>query len=112
MFEANRTIGHLTSKNPLLTAFSTLDRGPVHDPQAAKPAISAIPEEPNHPETRDAEPFRGGPGENKPVDLARIAWLVVVVACLIAVVVLVIEGYVGYALVTLAVAASAGLNLT
>jgi hypothetical protein len=45
------------------------------------------------------------------VDLARYAWLVTVVACLIAVVVLVVEGYVGYAGVTLAVGISAGVNL-
>ena len=45
------------------------------------------------------------------MDLARIAWLVTVVACVIAVLVLVLEGYVGYAAVTLAVGISAGLNL-
>ena len=46
------------------------------------------------------------------VDLARLAWLVTVGACLIAVAILVIEGYYGYAAVTFAVAASAALNLT
>jgi hypothetical protein len=46
------------------------------------------------------------------VDLARIAWLVTVGACLIAVLVLVIQGYIGYAAVTLAVAVSAAINLT
>ena len=45
------------------------------------------------------------------MDLARYAWLVTVVACLIAVLVLVFEGYWGYAGVTLAVAISAGVNL-
>jgi hypothetical protein len=45
------------------------------------------------------------------VDLARISWLVTVVACLIAVLILVLEGYIGYAGVTLAVAISAGVNL-
>jgi hypothetical protein len=45
------------------------------------------------------------------VDLGRYAWIVTVVACLIAVVVLVVEGYVGYAGVTLAVGISAGINL-
>ena len=49
--------------------------------------------------------------ENTAVDLARIGWLATVVACLIAVVILAVQGYYGYALVTLAVAISAGINL-
>jgi len=52
-----------------------------------------------------------GGGENRPVDLARIGWLATVVACLIAVVILALQGYYGYAGVTLAVAISAGINL-
>ncbi len=43
--------------------------------------------------------------------LARIAWLVTVIACLIAVVILAVQGYIGYAGVTLAVALSAAINL-
>jgi hypothetical protein len=50
--------------------------------------------------------------EHGRVDLARLAWLVTVGACLIAVAILAVEGYYGYAAVTLAVAASAALNLT
>jgi hypothetical protein len=50
-------------------------------------------------------------GENRLVDLARIAWLVTVLACLIAVLILVLNGYDGYAVVTFAVAASAAINL-
>jgi hypothetical protein len=50
-------------------------------------------------------------GENTAVDLARIGWLATVVACLIAVLVLMLQGYYGYAGVTLAVAISAGINL-
>lgn len=49
--------------------------------------------------------------QNRAVDLARISWLVTVGACLIAVLVLVIQGYIGYAGVTLAVALSAAVNL-
>jgi hypothetical protein len=45
------------------------------------------------------------------VDLGRVAWMVTVVACLIAVLVLILDGYYGYAGVTLAVAISAGINL-
>jgi hypothetical protein len=50
-------------------------------------------------------------GENRAVDLARIGWLSVVIACMIAVVILLLQGYYGYAGVTFAVAASAGINL-
>ena len=46
-----------------------------------------------------------------PVELARVAWLATVLACLIAVAILVLQGYYGYAGVTLAVAASAAINL-
>jgi hypothetical protein len=49
--------------------------------------------------------------ENNLVDLARIGWLATVLACLIAVVILVLQGYYGYAGVTFAVAASAAINL-
>lgn len=45
------------------------------------------------------------------MDLARIAWLATVFACLIAVLILVLQGYLGYAGVTFAVAVSAAINL-
>ena len=45
------------------------------------------------------------------MQLERIAWLVTVGACLIAVLVLILEGYSGYAAVTFAVAVAAALNL-
>lgn len=45
------------------------------------------------------------------MDLARLGWLVTVLVCLITVLVLVLEGYLGYAGVTLAVAVAAGINL-
>jgi hypothetical protein len=45
------------------------------------------------------------------VDLARVGWLVTVLVCLIAVAILVFQGYFGYAAVTLAVAAAAAINL-
>jgi hypothetical protein len=57
-------------------------------------------------------PFRGHGGQNVGVDLARVAWSVTVFGCLIAIVVLVLEGYLGYAGVTLAVAISAAVNLS
>jgi hypothetical protein len=46
------------------------------------------------------------------VDLARMAWLITVLACLITALVLLLQGYFGYAGVTFAVALSAAINLT
>jgi negative regulator of sigma E activity len=45
------------------------------------------------------------------VDLARIGWLAVTLACVIAVVILLTQDYYGYAGVTFAVALSAAINL-
>jgi hypothetical protein len=45
------------------------------------------------------------------VNLARIAWLCVVLVCLVTVLILLLQGYYGYAGVTLAVAIAAGINL-
>lgn len=45
------------------------------------------------------------------MNLGRIAWLVAVLACLVTVLILVLEGYYGYAAVTFAVAIAAGINL-
>ena len=50
-------------------------------------------------------------GQNTAVDLGRIAWLGTVLVCLIAVLILVLQGYYGYAAVTFAVALAAGINL-
>lgn len=49
--------------------------------------------------------------EEGTVNLGRAAWLVTVVACLVAVLILILDGYYGYAGVTLAVAISAAINL-
>ncbi len=49
--------------------------------------------------------------ENRRVDLARIAWFVTVLVCLVTVVILLLQGYYGYAGVTFAVALSAAINL-
>jgi hypothetical protein len=45
------------------------------------------------------------------VNLARAAWLATVAACLVAVLILILQGYVGYAAVALAVGLSAAINL-
>ena len=50
-------------------------------------------------------------GQNTAVDLGRIAWLGTVVVCLIVVLILVLQGYYGYAAVTFAVALAAAINL-
>jgi hypothetical protein len=49
--------------------------------------------------------------EDNTVNLARLAWLITVLACLVAVLILIFDGYYGYAGVTLAVAISAAINL-
>ena len=65
----------------------------------------------DRPPPTEAEPSVGDADENTSVDLGRIAWLGTVLACLIAVLILVLQGYFGYAAVTLAVALAAGINL-
>jgi hypothetical protein len=63
-------------------------------------------------ESTEAEPVTvGEEDQNTVVNLGRIAWLGTVGACLIAVLILVLEGYYGYAAVTFAVAVAAGINL-
>lgn len=46
------------------------------------------------------------------MSIARIAWLVTVLACLITSLILLLSGYQGYAAVFLVVGASAAINLT
>ena len=46
------------------------------------------------------------------VSLDRIGWIATVLACLVAVLILVLQGYYGYAGVTFAVALSAAINLS
>jgi hypothetical protein len=49
--------------------------------------------------------------DNRAVDLARISWLATVGVLAVTVLVLVLQGYYGYAGVTLAVALAAAINL-
>jgi hypothetical protein len=46
------------------------------------------------------------------VPLSRISWIVTVAICLIASLLLLLDGYYGYSLVLLAVGAAAALNLS
>ena len=50
-------------------------------------------------------------GQNTAVDLGRLAWLGTVFVCLLVVLILVLQGYYGYAGVTFAVAVAAAINL-
>lgn len=50
-------------------------------------------------------------GQKSRADLARVGWIVTVLICLVAVLILALQGYLGYAGVTLAVALSAAINL-
>jgi hypothetical protein len=71
------------------------------------------------PATRRADPSEpaeeeetvGEDNQNTTVDLGRLAWLGTVLVCLIVVVILVLQGYYGYAAVTFAVALAAAINL-
>ena len=51
------------------------------------------------------------PGQNTGVPLSRISWLVTLAICLVAALLLLINGYVGYSGVLLAVGAAAAVNL-
>ena len=62
-------------------------------------------------EPDEAEPAVGEADENMAVDLGRLAWSGTVAVCLIVVLILGLQGYYGYAAVTLAVALAAAINL-
>ena len=51
-------------------------------------------------------------GQNSGVPLSRMAWIVTVGLCLVAALLLLLDGYSGYAGVSLAVGAAAAVNLT
>ena len=45
------------------------------------------------------------------MELERLAWLATVLACLVTTLILVLDGYIGYPVVTFAVALAASINL-
>lgn len=53
----------------------------------------------------------GRSSQNTCVPLARISWLVVVGVCLVAALLLVLNGYVGYSGLAVAVGVAAGVNV-
>jgi hypothetical protein len=67
--------------------------------------------EQDRPDTSPPDDTVGREDENTIVDLGRLAWLGTVLVCLIVVLILVLQGYYGYAAVTFAVAIAAGINL-
>lgn len=81
------------------------------DPQTADGNHSVTVDQARAATSLDRGMIDAGSDESPSVDLARIAWLITVLACLVAVLILVLEGYYGYAGVTFAVAVSAGINL-
>lgn len=54
---------------------------------------------------------RGHRGHNSAVPLSKISWIVTVAICLLAAVLLLLNGYSGYSGVLLAVGAAAAVNL-
>jgi hypothetical protein len=103
-------------RTPLHAADDTRAGSSAIVPDGSPPATldepgvtDALPAESPRPQTQLAQP---GSREDSDVDLARIAWVLTVLACVIAVIVLVLEGYFGYAGVTFAVGAAAAINLT
>ena len=50
--------------------------------------------------------------ENSGVDLARGSWITIVAICLIAALLVAVNGYTGYALTLIAVGLAAAVNLT
>ena len=86
--------------------FRNLRNSPTTTDSIERPPDSRTPTS-----ARTADNPTSDPGQNTAVDLGRLAWLGTVLACLIAVLVLVLQGYYGYAGVTFAVALAAGINL-
>jgi hypothetical protein len=58
-----------------------------------------------------AEPVVGRAWQDGPVSIGRIAWLVTVLLCVLAGLILLLSGYQGYGAVVLVVGASAAINL-
>ena len=83
------------------------------DTRAPSPSETAA-HDPAQPGPTDRERPNGtdrAPQDDELVDLGRLAWFATVLVCLITVLVLVLQGYLGYAAVTFAVAVAAAINL-
>ena len=84
------------------------EAGAILPPVAAEKAVRPI----RIPQIANFPPMIDEQSEKRRADLARVAWLVTVVICLVTVLILALQGYLGYAGVTFAVAISAAINLT
>ena len=92
---------------PLGVLSHTMATSPTRNLRISSPSnVSGDPRDP-----AEAEPTVQEPDQNTAVDLGRIAWLGTVAVCLFVVLILVLEGYYGYAGVTFAVAIAAAINL-
>jgi hypothetical protein len=116
MFEANTVCGRFWNQIAVVRrAFSPAVAPAARQDSAIFTRLAEI----HHAQLRwGAAPIRGGrracvptDDENTLVDLARVGWLATVLVCLVAVLILGLQGYFGYAGVTLAVALSAAINL-
>jgi hypothetical protein len=90
------------TSTPVSPETGAMDRGETAAPASAPD---------DRPEDRPLEGTDTAARENEFVDLGRLAWLGTVLVCVITVLVLVLQGYFGYAAVTFAVAVSAAINL-
>ena len=79
-----------------------LEQPPEQSTRRATPIVSS-------PAARAESDLQGGQDED--MSLARVAWLVTVVAFVIAALLLLVNGYLGYFLVLLSVAFAAAVNL-
>jgi hypothetical protein len=97
---------------PVISARDTRAPDSPETRAANSPGTGALPQPGSGP---PADPPPQGPdrdsSENELVDLGRLAWLGTVLICLITVLVLILQGYLGYAAVTFAVAVAAAINL-
>jgi hypothetical protein len=78
-------------------ALDSADKAPV-------PGVAEVP-------APAPRPDPAGETDEGQFDLARVAWLATVLSCLLAAVILALDGYAGYAGVTGAVALAAAINL-
>jgi hypothetical protein len=83
----------------------------ARQPAAVGPEDDAVSDLEGHGAQLVERPFWGHVPENTAVPLDKAAWLTTVIACLIAVVILLIAGYIGYAATAFCVAAAAAINL-
>lgn len=116
MFDANRVYGRFAApRSPCAQGILVPGGAPTRPVGCRSPAICELLLAPAPPQSGPGDELCGRSvpvcGDNAAVNLARAGWLTTVAACLVAVVILLLQGYVGYAGVTFAVGISAAINL-